>query len=91
MILYLSIYLVLINLVGFFAMMIDKGRAKRGAWRIPEKTLFTIAIVFGSFGVSLGMKQFRHKTKHKSFVIGIPVIEVVQVILVLVGHYFYYS
>ena len=91
MILYLIIYLVLINLVGFFAMMIDKGRAKRGAWRIPEKTLFTIAIVFGSFGVSLGMKQFRHRTKHKSFVIGIPVIEVVQVILVLVGLYFYYS
>ena len=91
MILYLIIYLLLINLVGFFAMMIDKGRAKRGAWRIPEKTLFTIAIMFGSFGVSLGMKQFRHKTKHKSFVIGIPVIEVMQVILVLVGLYFYYS
>lgn len=88
MTLYAIIYFIVINLIGFFAMMIDKRRAKRGEWRIPEKTLFTIAILFGSFGVSLGMKQFRHKTKHKSFVIGIPAIEIVQVILVLAVLYF---
>ena len=91
MILYVSVYLILINLVGFFAMMIDKGRAKRGAWRIPEKTLFIIAILFGSVGVSLGMKRFRHKTKHKSFVIGIPAIEIVQLILVIVVCYIIYA
>lgn len=87
----LIIYFILINLIGFFAMMIDKRRAKRGAWRIPEKTLFTIAIIFGSVGVSLGMKRFRHKTKHKSFVIGIPTIEIVQLILILFSCYYIYG
>lgn len=91
MIQFVIFYLVLINLIGFFAMMIDKRRAKRGAWRIPEKTLFIIAILFGSVGVSLGMKRFRHKTKHKSFVIGIPAIEIVQLILILLGCYHIYG
>lgn len=91
MIQFVIVYLVLINLIGFFAMMIDKRRAKRGAWRIPEKTLFIIAILFGSVGVSLGMKRFRHKTKHKSFVIGIPAIEIVQLILILLGCYHIYG
>ena len=91
MIRFVIVYLVLINLIGFFAMMIDKRRAKRGAWRIPEKTLFIIAILFGSVGVSLGMKRFRHKTKHKSFVIGIPAIEIVQLILILLGCYHIYG
>lgn len=81
---YFGIYFLVINVVGYFAMMIDKRRAKRGEWRIPEKTLFTIALLYGSIGVSLGMKRFRHKTKHKSFVIGIPAIEVVQLILLIV-------
>lgn len=84
---YCLIYLLIINVIGFFIMMVDKHRAKRGAWRIPEKTLFTIAILFGSLGVSLGMKKFRHKTKHKSFVIGIPVIEIVQLLILIAVYY----
>ena len=81
---YIIIYVIIINLIGYVAMMIDKRRAIQGKWRISEKTLFTIAILFGSLGIGLGMKQFRHKTKHKSFVVGIPTITVLQVIAVIV-------
>lgn len=77
------IYLVVVNSIGFASMGIDKSKAKRGAWRIPEKTLFLIAILGGSVGSILGMKQFRHKTKHKSFTIGMPAILLVQVLVIL--------
>lgn len=74
------IYCFIINLVGLVIMKVDKEKAKRKAWRIPEKTLFTIALLSGSLGIALGMKLFRHKTKHKSFVIGIPVIMILQIV-----------
>lgn len=77
------IYLVIMNIIGFTIMGIDKSRAKRGAWRIPEKTLFLIAILGGSIGSILGMKQFRHKTKHKTFTIGMPAILIVQAAIIL--------
>lgn len=77
------IYLVVMNIIGFAIMGIDKSKAKRGAWRIPEKTLFLIAILGGSIGSILGMKQFRHKTKHKTFTIGMPVILLVQAGIIL--------
>nr|WP_294492755.1 DUF1294 domain-containing protein [uncultured Anaerosporobacter sp.] len=77
------IYLVVMNIIGFTIMGIDKSRAKRGAWRIPEKTLFLIAILGGSIGSILGMKQFRHKTKHKTFTIGMPAILIVQAAIIL--------
>ena len=77
------IYLVVMNSIGFASMGIDKSKAKRGAWRIPEKTLFLIAILGGSVGSILGMKQFRHITKHKSFTIGMPAILLVQVLVIL--------
>ena len=77
------IYLVIMNIIGFASMGIDKSKAKRGAWRIPEKTLFLIAILGGSIGSILGMKQFRHKTKHKSFTIGMPAILLVQAAIII--------
>lgn len=77
------IYLIIMNLMGFASMGIDKSKAKRGAWRIPEKTLFLIAILGGSIGSILGMNKFRHKTKHKTFTIGMPVILIVQVIVIV--------
>lgn len=77
------IYLVVMNIIGFASMGIDKSKAKRGAWRISEKTLFLIAILGGSIGSILGMKQFRHKTKHKTFTIGMPAILLVQAALIL--------
>ena len=71
----------LINLIGFAAMALDKRRAIRHKWRIPERTLFLIALLFGSIGVLTGMYVFRHKTKHLSFSIGIPAILVAQLLL----------
>ena len=78
----MELYLLVINLVGFAMMGIDKNRAKRGAWRIPEKTLFTCALLGGSLGTTLGMSTFRHKTKHWYFKYGMPLILVVQVLLI---------
>lgn len=78
----MAIYFVLINLIGFVMMGIDKDRARRGAWRIPEKTLFGCALLGGSLGTTLGMSTFRHKTKHWYFKYGMPLILVVQVLLI---------
>lgn len=75
------LYLLLINLVGFLSMGIDKRKAQKQKWRIPEKVLFLFAILGGSAGSLLGMYTFRHKTKHRKFVIGIPVILALQLIL----------
>ena len=80
---YLLIYLGIINLVGFFAMFLDKQKAKRGKWRIPEKTLFLLAIIGGSLGTTLGMHVFRHKTKHWYFKLGMPMILIVQIVLII--------
>jgi len=76
------IYLLLINLAGFLSMMIDKQKAKKSKWRIPERTLFLLAILGGSIGSNLGMQVFRHKTKHWYFVIGMPLILILQIVLV---------
>lgn len=75
------IYLLIINAVGFLVMLIDKQKAKKNRWRIPEKTLFGVALIGGSAGCLLGMYAVRHKTKHKSFTIGMPVILIVQAFL----------
>ncbi len=73
------IYLILINITGFAVMGIDKWKARKQAWRIPEKTLFLISILGGSIGSIAGMYTFHHKTKHWYFVIGMPLILIVQV------------
>ena len=80
---YILIYLGIINLIGFFSMFLDKQKAKRGKWRIPEKTLFLLAIIGGSLGTTLGMHVFRHKTKHWYFKLGMPLILIVQIILII--------
>ena len=79
-ILILALYAVIVNIAGFVAMGIDKSRARRKAWRIPESTLFLIAFIGGSIGSIAGMYFFRHKTLHLSFVWGMPAILIVQVI-----------
>lgn len=77
-------YLLVVNLVAFALMGIDKRRAKReGMRRIPEKTLFLSAILGGSIGAIVGMRTFRHKTKHWYFVWGMPLILVAQIALVV--------
>lgn len=76
-------YFVLINLAGLMLMGIDKRKAQKGKWRIPEGTLFLIAILGGSIGCILGMYLFRHKTKHKKFVIGMPLILILEAALLI--------
>ena len=73
--------LVVMNLASFALMGIDKAKAKAGAWRIPEKTLFLATALFGALGGTLGMTIFRHKTKHWYFKIGFPALLVVQLVL----------
>ena len=73
MILYFFIYLVLINIIGFLVMYIDKRKAQHKNYRISEKSLFIVALALGSIGIYIGMYKFRHKTKHLSFTIGIPI------------------
>lgn len=75
------LYLTLANLIGFAAMGIDKKKAIRHKYRIPEKTLFLIALLGGSAGSILGMQLFRHKTKHWYFVLGMPAILILQIAL----------
>lgn len=78
---FLQIYLAVMNTVGVFIMKADKERAKRGAYRIPEKTLFLVSILGGSLGTWAGMYIFRHKTKHWYFALGMPLIFMVHVAL----------
>lgn len=79
----LFIYLFLMNLAGFLAMLIDKRKARKNDWRIRERTLFLLAILGGSIGSLAGMYVFRHKTRHWYFVFGIPLILILQVALAL--------
>ena len=79
------IYLVIINVVAFFMYGIDKWKAKRTKWRIPEATLLGMAVIGGSIGAWLGMKVWHHKTLHKKFRFGIPAIIIVQ--LLIIGYF----
>jgi len=76
-------YLFIINLLGFFIMLMDKQRAIHREWRIPEKTLLGISVFGGAIGMLFGMSCFRHKTKHKKFTIGIPFILLMQIFLII--------
>lgn len=78
---WLAVYLVILNVCGFLSMYIDKKKAIRHRWRIPEKTLFLIAVLGGSPGSILGMQIFRHKTRHWYFVVGMPAILIIQLVL----------
>ena len=79
----LVLYYLLVNLLGFYAMYTDKLRAKKRAFRIPEATMFAIAIIGGTIGCILGMYTFRHKTRHWHFVYGMPAILVLQILSIL--------
>ncbi|MGN0388332.1 MAG: DUF1294 domain-containing protein [Suilimivivens sp.] len=74
-------YFIIMNLIGFSLMGIDKYRAKKRSFRIPEATLFIVAIIGGSIGSIIGMYAFRHKTRHWYFVYGMPFILLLQIIL----------
>ena len=80
---YLLYYLILANLAAFILMGVDKSKARRHLWRIPERTLFLSAALGGSLGAIAGMWFFRHKTKHWYFVVGMPAILAAQIAVYL--------
>ena len=75
------IYLAVINVVTFFMFGIDKWKAKKSKWRVRETALLGLAVLGGSLGAWLGMKVWHHKTLHKKFKYGIPVIIIIQLVL----------
>ncbi len=77
----IAIYLILINIIAFIMYGVDKSLAIKHRWRISEATLILLAVIGGSVGAFLGMQVFRHKTKHIKFVIGVPVIFILQVVI----------
>lgn len=77
----LFIYLAIINAVAFLLMLVDKYKAKKNLWRIPERTLIGVAAIGGSVGALAGMYFVRHKTKHLKFTVGIPVILFLHVLI----------
>lgn len=80
------LYLLIVNAAGFVLMLADKYKAKKNQWRIRESTLLGVAIIGGSIGTLAGMYTVRHKTRHKKFTIGVPVILIAQCLL---GLYLY--
>lgn len=76
----LKIYLIIINAVALILMLVDKFKAKKKLWRIPESVLIGSAVIGGSVGALAGMYLFRHKTKHLKFTVGIPVILALQIV-----------
>lgn len=83
---YSMYYLLAINIVSFFLYGIDKYKAKKGRWRISEATLLMMAVIGGSIGAWVGMRLWHHKTMHKKFKYGIPLIIILQVCLVVYLH-----
>lgn len=77
------IYLIVINLIGFLSMLLDKRKARKHKWRIPEKTLFYITFLGGGIGTTVGMYLFRHKTQKSRFIILFPTITIVEIILIV--------
>ncbi|MDX8359340.1 MULTISPECIES: DUF1294 domain-containing protein [Bacillaceae] len=77
---FLLLYVIL-NLVGYVVMYIDKRKAKQQKWRISEKSLWYTALVGGAFGLWIGMYRHRHKTKHKMFTIGLPIVATAHLLI----------
>ena len=77
----LKLYLIIINAIAFLLMLVDKYKAIKKLWRIPEATLMGVAAAGGSFGALVGMYTVRHKTKHKKFTVGIPALMITQILI----------
>lgn len=78
-----AVYIAVISLIGWILPYVDKKRAKNGSWRIPEKNLFIVSALGGSVAMYASMKKYRHKTKHKRFMIGIPCIMIAQAAIIV--------
>ena len=80
---YVILYILISNCIGFGAMALDKYKAERAGWRIPEKTLFMITLLGGGIGTTAGMYLFRHKTKKLYFTIGFPTILISEIAIII--------
>ena len=80
---YVVIYLLVINIIGFLAMGLDKLKAKKDWWRIPEGTLMMICLLGGGIGTIAGMYKFRHKTKKLKFTVGMPTILISEIVFII--------
>ena len=80
---YILYYLIAINVITFLTYGFDKFKAKKGKWRIPESSLLLLAIIGGSIGAWFGIKVWHHKTLHKKFKYGIPLIVIAQIAIVV--------
>ena len=78
-------YLLIINAAAFVLMLVDKQKAIKNLWRIPEAVLITAALLGGSYGGFLGMRIFRHKTKHLLFSLGLPVLMCIHTVLIIIS------
>ena len=85
---YFLIYLIIVNVIAFFIAAIDKYLAKKKLKRVSEKSLFTIALIGGALCMYISMRTFRHKTRHKSFMIGLPCIIILQIALIFICNYY---
>ena len=74
-------YLLLINALAFLLMLVDKRKARKKAWRIPEATLLAVAALGGSLGATIGMYLFRHKTRKLQFSLGLPLMLIAHILL----------
>ena len=81
------IYFLVINIIAFLAMLIDKKKAQKGSWRIKESTLFTLVLLGGGIGGIAGMYAFRHKTKKLYFTIWFPTILICEIILIIYAYF----
>jgi uncharacterized membrane protein YsdA (DUF1294 family) len=84
--LYITVFLLSVNVIAFFMYGIDKWKAKKDKWRTSEATLLWLAVIGGSIGAWLGMKVWHHKTMHKKFRYGLPLIIIVQIALIIFAY-----
>ena len=84
--LYITAFLLSVNVIAFFMYGIDKWKAKKDKWRTSEATLMWLAVICGSIGAWLGMKVWHHKTMHKKFRYGLPLIIIVQIALIIFAY-----
>lgn len=87
---YFALYLGFINVIAIIICLADKLKAKTGGWRISEKTLFAVSLIGGSVGMYITMLVIRHKTKHKRFMVGIPIIIFIQTVVLIIFTYRFY-
>ncbi len=80
---YLLMYICIINIVGYFIILIDKYKAKRDKWRIKESTMLIVGLIGGALGNVLSMTMFRHKTQHKKFYIGMPIVAILHLVILI--------